>query len=415
MTLEVGSTVGMYRLVERIGEGGMATVYMARHTVLDRLVALKVLHPSFLDDPDFPSRFRREARVVASFDHPNIVPIWEFAEHEGLPYLVMKFVDGQSLKTSLCSGPLSKDEGVRIIEAIGEALIYAHDAGVLHRDVKPSNVLLSSQGAVFLADFGLARVVAEGESTLSREMTMGTAEYISPEQIRAQPDLDERTDIYSLGVLIHEMVTGHVPYGGEDAFAIMKRHLYSPLPGIREQVPHVSTRLERFIDKAMAKNREDRYSTMKQMLLAFREVADGPMGVLVAVDPPATVGHPKDLPADSSDRQLSAALLADGGLRFPLDARRLLVGRADPTQNYFPDIDLTEAEPEHPATGIRRRTVHREQAWIHWMDEGWWIEIFPGKDDRVRLNGRAMTAGQRYRLRSGDKLTLGAVELEVKA
>lgn len=143
MTFAVGENVGPYRIMEQLGQGGMATVYKAYHAALDRYVAIKVLHPAFLQDPNFLKRFQREAKAVARLEHPNIVPVYDFAEHAGQPYLVMKFIEGDTLKARLRSGRLSKEEGLHIVEAAGAALSYAHQRGILHRDIKPSNLLLS--------------------------------------------------------------------------------------------------------------------------------------------------------------------------------------------------------------------------------------------------------------------------------
>jgi serine/threonine-protein kinase len=144
----------------------MATVYKAYHAALDRYVALKVLHPAFKEDPQFLERFHREAKLVALLEHPNIVPIYDFSEHEGQPYLVMKFIPGQTLKARLLEGPLPIEESNKIIEAVGNGLAYAHGKGVLHRDVKPSNILIGQDGRIYLADFGLARIAELGASTL---------------------------------------------------------------------------------------------------------------------------------------------------------------------------------------------------------------------------------------------------------
>ncbi|HSD82812.1 MAG TPA: serine/threonine-protein kinase, partial [Anaerolineae bacterium] len=193
MPFNVGENVGAYRIIEQLGQGGMATVFKAYHASLDRYVALKVLHPAFGEDPAFAARFQREARVVAKLEHPNIVPIYDYAEHEKRPYLVMKFIEGDTLKARLDQGPLTSKEILGIVEAVGSALTYAHRQNVLHRDIKPSNVLVAADGQVYLADFGLARIAQLGESTLSGDMIIGTPQYISPEQAMGVKDLDERT------------------------------------------------------------------------------------------------------------------------------------------------------------------------------------------------------------------------------
>jgi serine/threonine protein kinase len=240
MPFAEGENIGPYRVIEQLGQGGMATVYKAYHAALDRFVALKVLHPAFYEDRTFTGRFQREARVVAKLEHPNIVPIYDFAEHEKRPYLVMKYIEGETLKARLSRGPLQADEVTRVVDAVGSALAYAHKQGILHRDIKPSNVLLSNDGGIYLADFGLARIAQAGESTLSSDSIMGTPQYISPEQARGDKDLDAGTDIYSFGVMLYEMVVGQVPFNADTPFSIIHDHIYTPMPlprSINKDVP----------------------------------------------------------------------------------------------------------------------------------------------------------------------------------
>ena len=274
MSFNVGENIGPYRIVEQLGQGGMATVFKAYHASLDRYVAFKVLHPAFNTDQTFAARFQREARVVARLEHPNIVPVYDFAEHETRPYLVMKFIEGDTLKARMDQSPLAAEEIAKVVEAVGSALSYAHKQGVLHRDVKPSNVLLARDGQLYLADFGLARMAQSGESTLSSDMVMGTPQYISPEQAMGKSDLDQRTDLYSFGVMLYEMVVGRVPFNADTPFAIIHDHIYSPLPLPRKVNPDVPEPVERVLLKALAKERADRYEDAAQLVSAFKEAWD---------------------------------------------------------------------------------------------------------------------------------------------
>jgi len=270
MPFNVGVNVGPYRIIEQLGQGGMATVFKSYHASLDRYVAIKALHPAFNQDVNFEARFQREARVVAKLEHPNIVPIYDYAEHEKRPYLVMKYIEGDTLKAKLDKGPLSSEEISKIVDAVGAALSYAHRQGVLHRDIKPSNVLVARDGQMYLADFGLARIAQSGESTLSSDMIMGTPQYISPEQAMGKKDLDERTDLYSFGVMLYEMVVGQVPFNADTPFSVIHDHIYSPLPLPHTVNKNVPESVERVLLKALAKDRDDRYESISQMVTAFK-------------------------------------------------------------------------------------------------------------------------------------------------
>jgi serine/threonine protein kinase len=280
MPLSAGDHVGPYKIIEKLGQGGMATVYKAYHAGLDRYVALKVLHSDLTEDPTFTARFQREARLVAKLDHPNIVPVHDFAEHDGYPYLVMKFIEGETLKARLGQGPLTAEEINNVVDSVGAALAYAHQQGILHRDVKPSNVLIATDGHIYLADFGLARIAQSATSTLSTDAVLGTPQYISPEQAIGKSNLDEGTDIYSFGVMLYEMVVGQVPFSADTPFSIILDHISSPLPLPRSVNPAVPECVERVLLKALAKERGGRYATVDELVAAFKsawETADIPM------------------------------------------------------------------------------------------------------------------------------------------
>ena len=298
MTFTIGETVGSYRVVAQLGQGGMATVFKAYHPGLDRYVALKVLHPAFKEDSNFAQRFRREARIVARLEHPNIVPVYDYAEHRGLAYLVMRFIDGETLKARLRRGPLRPDQIVQVARDLGAALDYAHQQGILHRDIKPSNVLLAGDpadpdalGHIFLADFGLARIAESGESTLSRDMMMGTPQYISPEQARGDKELDVGADIYSLGVVLYEMVTGRVPFNADTPYSIIHDHIFSPLPLPTSIRPDLPEPVERVLLKALSKEHTDRYASVQNFVDAFTAAMQTGVALLAPSSSTATVVH----------------------------------------------------------------------------------------------------------------------------
>ncbi|MFA9401637.1 MAG: protein kinase [Anaerolineales bacterium] len=328
MSFTIGENVGPYRIIEQLGQGGMATVFKAYHAALDRYVAIKVLHPAFKEEPNFLSRFQREARVVARLEHPNIVPIYDFAEHKGQPYLVMKFIEGQTLKAHMNEKPLTKEEAVQIVDDVGGALAYAHKQGVLHRDVKPSNVLLSLDGSIYLADFGLARMAQAGASTLSKDVMLGTPQYISPEQGQGVRDLDQGTDIYSFGVLLYEMVVGRVPFNADTPFSIIHDHIYTPLPLPSTVNPNVPEVVERVLLKSLTKDRKDRFETVEQQVLAFRTAVLGGEGAFletIALQP---------VEEDGPERETSTPINPDD----IIDGEKDAVGQEKPPRKRWPWI-----------------------------------------------------------------------------
>jgi len=271
MSFNVGDNVGPYKIIEQLGQGGMATVYKAYHASLDRYVALKALHAAFGEDATFSARFQREARVVAKLEHPHIVPVYDYAEHEKRPYLIMKYIEGDTLKARLNQGPLTTEEIEKVVDSVGSALAHAHKQGILHRDIKPSNVLVATDGVMYLADFGLARIAQSGESTLSSDMIMGTPQYISPEQAMGKKDLDDGTDIYSFAVMLYEMVVGQVPFSADTPFSIIHDHIYTPLPLPQTINPNVPEPVQRVLLKALAKERADRHANVTELVAAFKE------------------------------------------------------------------------------------------------------------------------------------------------
>lgn len=304
MSFKPGDNVGPYQVIEQLGHGGMASVFKAYHAALDRYVALKVLHQAFNEDSTFIHRFQREAKVVARLEHPNIVPVYDFAEHEGRPYLVMKFIEGDTLKARMSAGPLTAKEIEQVVETVGSAVGYAHRQGVLHRDIKPSNVLISTENIMYLADFGLARIAQAGESTLSVDSIMGTPQYISPEQAMGKKDLDGKTDVYSFGVMIYEMVVGQVPFNADTPFSIIHDHIYTPLPLPKIVNPNVPDSVQRVLLKSLAKNRDDRYATVEELIIAFKSAwleAGMPMrGTTITVG--SAVSAPAVVPAKNQPR-----------------------------------------------------------------------------------------------------------------
>ncbi len=253
-----------YELEELVGTGGMSSVYRAHDRLLERDVALKVLHPQFTADTDYVERFRREARSVARLSHPNIVTVIDRGEQDGRQFIVFEYVRGENLKTLLQRvGPLPEEEAVRLALQIARALGFAHDNGLVHRDVKPQNVLLNGDGQAKVTDFGIARSLDVGGLTQTGTV-MGTSDYIAPEQARGS-QVDAQSDIYSLGAVLYELLTGEVPFPGDNFVAVALRHINEPPPSVRERRPDVSPRLDAVIRRAMAKEPRDRFGSMDEL------------------------------------------------------------------------------------------------------------------------------------------------------
>ncbi len=288
-----GTTVfnGRYELHRRLGRGGMAEVFLARDQLLDRPVAVKVLFPEFATDPAFVERFRREATAAANLNHPNIVGVYDWGEADGTYFIVMEYVDGRSLSEILrAEGPLHPDRVADVGADVAAALGFAHRNGVVHRDVKPGNVLLTQAGQVKVADFGIARAIATStDDNLTQVGTvMGTATYFSPEQARGEP-VDPRSDIYSLGCVLYELVLGRPPFAGDSPVAIAYKHVQeSPIPPRQVNVD-IPEAVEAIILKCLAKNPVNRYPSAEDLRADLRRFREGHRILAEPVMPTTTI------------------------------------------------------------------------------------------------------------------------------
>jgi|GEM_PF-1867380 len=265
----IGQTIGQYRILEQIGKGGMATVYKAYQPSLDRYVAVKVLPSYFAHEEGFAERFTREAKAIAKLTHPHILPIHDFGQEGGLSYIVAQYVEAGTLKDML-GQPMAPRQAAEIVGQIAEALDYAHARGIIHRDVKPSNVLMDRGRWVLLTDFGLAKMVEASQALTASGVGVGTPAYMSPEQGQGMK-VDARSDVYSLGIVLYEMLTGRVPFEAETPMAVVIKHISHPLPLPRQINPDIPAEVERVILKALAKKPEDRFANTGEMAAALRE------------------------------------------------------------------------------------------------------------------------------------------------
>src|SRR5919198_2281927 len=267
MDVRIGSELAGYRIESLIGRGGMSVVYLAEHLRLGRKVAFKVLAPELAQEEGFRDRFIRESKLAASIDHPNIVPVHDAGEIDGLLFIAMRYVQGTDLKRRLREvGPLPLDQVVSVIGQVAIALDAAHERGLVHRDVKPGNVLLASGGGVertdhvYLADFGLTKQALSVSGVTATGQFVGTIDYVAPEQIRGEP-LDGRADVYSLGCVVFECVAGRPPFKRDSEVATLYGHLQEPPPSVTEARADLPVRVDDVVAKAMAKSPADRYGT----------------------------------------------------------------------------------------------------------------------------------------------------------
>jgi tRNA A-37 threonylcarbamoyl transferase component Bud32 len=273
-----GHTIGRYRLIEKLGQGGMAQVYKAYQPNLDRCVAIKVLHPYLVGNADFAARFRREARAIAALEHPHIVRVYDFDSEGEVAFLVMEYLEGSSLKAVLRdldrqNMRMDLQEAVRIIATLADALDYAHRQGMVHRDIKPSNVVITTDGRPVLTDFGIAHMV-DSTAVTGSSGVLGTPAYMSPEQGKGQPG-DARSDIYALGVLLYQLCTGRVPFDADTPYAIVLKHITAPLPRPCSLNPDLPEAVERVILKALAKDPDDRFQSAGDLGRALRAAVEG--------------------------------------------------------------------------------------------------------------------------------------------
>ena len=274
---KVPRELGGFELLEKIGQGGMGSVFKARQKELDRVVALKVLSPRLSRNSEFVARFLREARSAGKLNHPNIVAAIDVGEDEGFYYFAMEYVDGETLAMVLArEGRLPEARALAIATDVARALDHAHHKGLIHRDIKPDNVMVTADGRARVTDFGLARAIDPDEAGADVDRFMGTPSYVAPEQIRSEADIDCRGDIFSLGITLFEMLTGEVPFRGANPMAVAATILTEPLPSIRKLRSEVSAAAERIVGKMTAKERQGRYATPADAIAALEQAAKAP-------------------------------------------------------------------------------------------------------------------------------------------
>jgi tetratricopeptide (TPR) repeat protein/serine/threonine protein kinase len=294
----IGRELGGFKIIEQIGMGGMATVFKAYDPKTERNVAVKILPQQYSNDPTFRTRFENEARAIAKLEHPHILPMFTYGEEDGVSYMVMRYMDTGTLSERIRQKQISLNDASKILRQLADALDYAHANGIIHRDIKPSNVLMDKSGNAYLTDFGIAKIV--GGSTGGLDLTgsgiIGTPFYMSPEQCKGEKELSPASDLYSLGVVLYEMVTGHTPYRAETPLAVIQMHLMDTLPPPKKSRPDLPEGSQMVIAKALAKSASDRFTTCMEFAMTFEKSlaqADTAVDLNLPLDVPTMVGDMK--------------------------------------------------------------------------------------------------------------------------
>lgn len=356
----IGKTLGQYTILEEAGRGGMATVYLAKQTSMNRNVAIKVLPPHFLHDPSFLERFKREVEVISHLEHPHILPIYDYGEAEGMPYIAMRFLGGGSMAQMIRRGVPDLEELIRPMRQISQALDYAHMQGIIHRDLKPGNIMLDEAGNAYLSDFGIARVMG---SDLTGSAIIGTPAYMSPEQANGT-QIDGRSDIYSLGVVLFELITGREPYQAETPMALLLKHLNEPMPPARDFRDGVPESVEHVLSKSTAKDPDERYSSTKEMSDEFEQALRSnnvtqqssptktPNNAETKINPElenkATVQAMPDMPT----MQQSSSALKDSSPELEAEIERRVQSALKESQQIEPDSPQKKGSPLPMVFGV---------------------------------------------------------------
>ncbi len=390
---------GRYKLIDERGRGSFATVYVARDTENNHIYAVKVMHLELANDGELLARFQREAHIHLNLSDPHIVRIVDYGNDNSLYFIAMEYIDGQNLKYHMLThGPMDPLRALNYTRQIAEGLETAYKQGVVHRDIKPQNILITGKDLVKIVDFGLAR----GRETVTLTQSnvfMGTAYYISPEQAESGRSADTRSDLYSLAAVLFEMLTGRPPFEGETAVDIVIKHMNAKVPSICHIRPDLPVDMDVFMQKAMAKLPAERYATPQEFIAALDQLHERIQAM--PTDRPGyefpknNVGIVRPLATPPKQARL---VVISSGQSIPLTGELMVVGRQDPILGIFPEINLPD------------KTVGRRHAYLRHQHGTYTVEDLNALN-KTRLNGVILTPHEEHTLKDGDILRFGSVEV----
>ena len=397
----VGKVLGNQVLDKEIAQGGMATVYRAYQAQLERWVAIKVIE---IKDEQLLQDFRQEAKVIATLQHPNILPVYDYGEQENIAYIVMEYVSGGTLAPVIREGPLRWSDAAALILPTGEALAHAHEQGILHCDVKPSNILLPRADWPLLTDFGLFQIRKQ-QAEQDPDITIGTPAYASPEQV-AGVELDQRTDIYSLGIVLYQLLTNNLPFRGNSEEDLMWQRLTKPPLRPSFYNHQIDSKLEQIILRALAKEPDKRYSTMTDFISDLAALPDSKSGGRHLPRPiTGQLGNTRGLSTSPTAVTGPHLLVAgtDTPIPLPDSSQTLILGRRGPQGDRQPDIDLT------PYGGLEAG-VSRLHARLQQLEGDWFLTDLSSTNG-TSLNMRPLKPAEPHHLTGGDIIRCGRLSL----
>ncbi|MEA3340525.1 MAG: FHA domain-containing serine/threonine-protein kinase [Chloroflexota bacterium] len=398
----IGQTIGGYQIAEEIGRGGVATVYRAYQHQLERWVAIKIMQATEASGQSFLARFRREAKAIAALRHPNILTIYDYGEEGGTAYFVMEYVAGGTLKDHLTAQLMEWPDAATLILPVGRALAYAHSEGIVHRDVKPANILLARPDWPLLADFGLVKLLDRQRGITQPGVSIGTPSYFSPEQA-AGDEVDHRTDIYGLAIVLYELLTGRLPFEADSPIEMMLRRLREAPLSPRQLNSRITPQLEGMIMRALSRNPEARYPTMEALL---HDLSRLPGATGRAVMPPSYATPPPTATTrlDAPGLAIGPRLVVMGtGAMISLPHKdEVTIGRGDPHVTP-PDVDLGPY-------GGGQAGVSRCHARMLRRSEGFLLDDLNSTNGTF-INSVPVTPGQPVRVRGGDVILCGQFSL----